>query len=132
MFVADNPAASSPSSVSSAGRKSPVESPRKYKTGRTSATFGERRMYGGKIRLVNRHRSPSSSTRRSFTRGARTSNVPAPQVTPRARACPLRTTSRRPSASHASMCRSKYAATSSSSALTSIRLAPSRASASSV
>ena len=44
MFVADKPDASSPSSPSSAGRKSPVESPRKYKTGRTSATFGERRM----------------------------------------------------------------------------------------
>jgi hypothetical protein len=32
MFVADKPDASSPSSPSSAGRKSPVESPRKYKT----------------------------------------------------------------------------------------------------
>ena len=37
-------------------------------------------MYGGRIRLMNRARSPSSSTRRSFTRGARTCIVPAPQV----------------------------------------------------
>ena len=40
-------------------------------------------MYGGRIRLVNRCRVPSSSTRRSCTRGARTCIVPAPQVTER-------------------------------------------------
>ena len=73
-------------------------------TGSTSATFGDRRMYGGRIRLVNRCRVPSSSTRRSFTRGARTCIVPAPQVTERGRAWPLRTTRRRPF----SACASRY------------------------
>ena len=85
MFVADSPAASSPSSPCSAGRKSPVDSPRRYRIGSTSATFGERRMYGGRISLVKRWRSPSSSRRRSFTRGAWISIVPAPSVTFRAR-----------------------------------------------
>src|SRR5438309_768624 len=39
-------------------------------------------MYGGRMRLVNRRRSPSWSVRRSFTRGALTGIVPAPTVTP--------------------------------------------------
>ena len=87
-------------------RKSPVDNSRRYSSGSTSATCGDRRMYGGRIRLVNRSRSPSSSTRRSFTRGARTCIVPDPQVTIRDCARPLRTTSRRPSPSRASACAS--------------------------
>jgi heme-degrading monooxygenase HmoA len=39
----DRPEASSPSRPSSAGRKSPVDSPRRHRIGSTSATFGERR-----------------------------------------------------------------------------------------
>ena len=35
-------------------------------------------MYGGRMRLVKRRRSPSRSVRRSFTRGALTGIVPAP------------------------------------------------------
>ena len=105
MFVALRPAASSPNSTGSASRKSPVDKPRRYSTGSTSATCGDRRMYGGRTRLVNRGRSPSSPTPRSFTRGARTRSVPAPQVTARDCARPLRTTSRRPVASPASAMR---------------------------
>ena len=52
---------------------------------RPSATFGERRMYGGRMRLVNLHRWPWASTRRSFTRGALTAIVPEPTVTFRVR-----------------------------------------------
>jgi hypothetical protein len=44
-------------------------------------TFGERRMYGGRIALVKRWRLPFSSTRRSRTRGACTLIVPVPVVT---------------------------------------------------
>jgi len=44
------------------------------------------------MRLVNLHRWPSSSIRRSFTRGAPTAIVPDPTVTCRVRALPLRTT----------------------------------------
>jgi hypothetical protein len=47
---------------------------------------------------VNFCRSPST-TRRSFTRGARTVSVPDPTVTRRSRAWPLRTTSARSSPS---------------------------------
>ena len=54
MFVALNPAASFPSSTGSASRKSPVDRPRRYRTGSTSATRGDRRIYGGRIRLVKR------------------------------------------------------------------------------
>ena len=32
------------------------------------------------MRLVNRSREPSASTRLSFTRGARAGHVPAPQI----------------------------------------------------
>ena len=42
-------------------------------------------MYGGRMRLVNRCRSPSWPVRRSFTRGALTGIVPAPIVTFRVR-----------------------------------------------
>ena len=38
-------------------------------------------MYGGRMRLVNRRRSPSPSIRRSLTRGALTGMVPTPTVT---------------------------------------------------
>jgi hypothetical protein len=37
-------------------------------------------MYGGRVRLVNRLRSPTALIRRSFTRGALTGIVPAPSV----------------------------------------------------
>jgi hypothetical protein len=79
---------------------SPVERPRRYRIGITSPTFGDRRAYAGRIRELNFCRSPvSSSTRLSFTRGARTRIVPDPTVTRRSRARPLRTTTRCPSSS---------------------------------
>ena len=89
-------------------------------------------MYGGRIRPVNRWRSPSSSTRRSFTRGARTFIVPAPQVTFRDCARPLRTTRRRPSASRAAVCVSMYCSTSASKTAISLRRPLSRANSSRV
>ena len=48
------PRTSSPSEAPSAYLKSPVDRPRRCKTGRISSTFGERRMYGGRIVLVKR------------------------------------------------------------------------------
>jgi hypothetical protein len=45
----DSPEASSPSRSRSAGPKSPVESPCKYKIGSTSVTFGDRLAYAGRI-----------------------------------------------------------------------------------
>ena len=99
----DSPEASSPSRSLSAGPKSPVESPCRYRIGSTSVTFGDRRAYAGRIRELNRLRSPvSSSTRLSLTRGARIGTVPDPTVTLRSRARPLRTTSRLPSSSTSS------------------------------
>ena len=50
MLVGDSPAASSPSNPSSAGRKSPLDSPRRYRIGNTSATLGERRTQGAGMR----------------------------------------------------------------------------------
>ena len=123
---------SSPSSPSSAGRKSPVDRPRRYRIGITSPTFGDRLAYAGRILELNRSRSPvSSSTRLSFTRGARTGIVPDPTVTRRCRARPLRTTSRRPSSSSSPLNRSTYSSASARSAAAIIRRAPSRASSSS-
>jgi len=84
-------------------------------------------MYGGRMRLVNRRRSPSWSVRRSFIRGALTGIVPEPTVTFRVRPLPLRTTRAWPSASRSSRWASRYGATSVSSAVASIRRAPSRA-----
>ena len=49
----------------------------------TSVTFGDRRMQGGRITLLNLRLSPLSSTRRSLTLGARTSTAPAPRRTSR-------------------------------------------------
>jgi hypothetical protein len=91
IVVADSPAASLPSSDSSAGFKSPVDSPRKYRTGNTSSAFGERRMYGGKIALVKR-----CPGRRSATRSAVSSIVPLPTVILRSFALPLRRPERVP------------------------------------
>ena len=52
--------------------------PCRYISGSTSATFGLLRHHGGRIALRNRARSPvTGSTRRSSTRGARTSIAPA-------------------------------------------------------
>src|SRR5215472_5602717 len=65
--------------------------------GSPSETFGDLRHHGGRILEENRLRSPvASSTRRSFTRGARTSTGPAAVTMVRGRWWPLRTTSRRP------------------------------------
>ena len=72
MVDADSPA-SDPKNPSSAGAKSPVERPRRYRTGNTSPTLGDRRGLLGKIYELNR--CPS---RRSLTRGARTLSAPAP------------------------------------------------------
>src|SRR5713226_98786 len=57
MAAADSPA-EVPKNSARAGTKSFVDSPCRYSRGRTSATFGERREYGGRIELRNRERSP--------------------------------------------------------------------------
>lgn len=93
----DNPA-EVPKNSASAGAKSPVDRPCRYSSGSTSATFGLLRAHRGTIELRNFALAPvSGSTRRSSTRGARTSTAPAEVVIVRDRACPLRTTNRRPS-----------------------------------
>src|SRR3970040_246649 len=101
MVVADRPAASGPSSTGSAAAKSPVDSPRRYKTGKTSSSRGERRMYGGRIWLV--YRCPG---RRSCTRGAWIFIGPAPVVSVRGWALPFRTTSACPCSSRSRRIRS--------------------------
>ena len=72
------------------------------------------------------------STRRSFTRGAWTWIVPDPTVNLRSRARPLLTTSGMPVLVALVGMALEYSSTSASSAATSIRRAPSRASSSSV
>jgi len=59
--LGDSPAAASPSNAGSAWRKSPVDRPCRYNSGITSATFGDLRRYGGRILLVKRCRSPSTT-----------------------------------------------------------------------
>ncbi len=85
---ADSPASPLKNS-SSAGAKSPVDNPRRYNTGNTSATLGERRAYLG--RMYDENRRPS---RRSWTRGASIFNPPAAVTRVRSLALPLRTTNR--------------------------------------
>src|SRR4029453_1737063 len=81
--AADSPAAE-PKNASSAGTKSPVDSPCRYSSGSTSATLGLLRHQGGKITERNRTPSPlTGSTRRSLIRGARTATEPAAVVTSR-------------------------------------------------
>ena len=81
---ADRPAAE-PKNSSRAGTKSPELIPCRYISGSTSATFGDFLAHGGRIEDRNRILSPvSSSTRRSSTRGARTSIGPAPVTSDRA------------------------------------------------
>src|SRR3972149_7777248 len=92
MAEADSPE-EVPKNSARAGTKSLVDRPCRYSSGRTSATFGERLAYGGRIELANRQRSPVvGSTRRSFTRGARTSPPPAPATTVLGLAAPFRVT----------------------------------------
>ena len=125
MALADRLDAFSPSNASRAGRKSLVDSPRRYRIGRTSATFGDRRMYGGRIWLVNLARSPPI-TRLSLIRSPVTSSVPAPVTIFRGRASPLRTTSRRPLSSRSFRNRSTYSSTADSIAILNIFCAPVR------
>jgi hypothetical protein len=73
---------------------------------------------------LNRWRSPFASTRRSFTRGARTSSVPLPVTSCRASALPFRPTCARPHASRALRCCAMQSSTSASSACCSILSAP--------
>ena len=115
MLEGDRPDASSPSRAPRASLKSPVDRPRRYSTGSTSSTFGDRRMYGGRIELVKR-----CPDLRLSTRGACTSTVPAPVVTWRAQAWPLRTTRTRPSSPRSARCLSTYSETSASKASISI------------
>jgi hypothetical protein len=71
------------------------------------------RAHGGKITEENRDRAPvTSSVRLSLTRGALTWTAPEDVSTSRGAADPLRTTSRRPTASTWSAWASTYAATS--------------------
>jgi hypothetical protein len=96
---AESPAAE-PKNSSRAGAKSPELIPCRYISGSTSATLGDFRAQGGRIELRKRIFSPvTSSTRRSSTRGARTSIGPAPVTSDRGSACPLRTTRRCPCSS---------------------------------
>jgi hypothetical protein len=94
----DRPAAE-PKNPASAGAKSPEDMPCRYIDGNTSVTFGERRAHGVRIEDRNRHRSPASSTRLSFTLGAVTSIGPAAVLIVRGSARPLRTTRRWPRSS---------------------------------
>lgn len=64
-----------------------------------ASSLGDRLAYADRIFELNRCRSSYSSTRLSFTRGARIETVPDPTVSLRSRAWPLRTTSRLPSSS---------------------------------
>jgi hypothetical protein len=81
--AADRPALE-PRNCSNAGAKSLLDSPCRYSSGNTSATFGDLRAQAGKIAEANRFRSPvDSSMRRSLTRGARTGTAPAAVVTTR-------------------------------------------------
>jgi len=103
---ADRPAPE-PRNCSSAGPKSLLDSPCKYTSGSTSATFGDLRAQAGRIAELNRIRSPvASSMRLSLTRGARTGTAPAAVITSRCACEPFRTTSRRPSGSSRSACAS--------------------------
>src|SRR5690349_23168281 len=70
--------ASLPKNSLRAGSKSLVEVPRRYSTGSTSVTLGERRAQGGRMALVKRRPS-----RRSWTRGAWILRAPAAVVTVR-------------------------------------------------
>ena len=63
MAAADKPE-EVPKNSASAGTKSLVESPCRYSSGRTSATFGDRLAYGGRMVLANRWRSPEVSSTR--------------------------------------------------------------------
>ena len=117
--------ASLPKNSANAGSKSLVEIPRRYSTGSTSATLGDRRAHGGRIALVKRRPS-----RRSLTRGACISSSPAVVVTVRGSLTPLRTTSACPASSRMPACWLTYSSTSALSAVNSMRRAPSRTSAS--
>lgn len=63
MAAADSPA-EVPKNSASAGTKSFVDRPCRYSSGRTSATFGERLAYGGRIELRNLDRSPVAGSTR--------------------------------------------------------------------
>jgi hypothetical protein len=81
--AADNPAPE-PRNCSRVGPKSLVDSPCRYSSGNTSATFGDLRAQAGRIAEENRILSPvASSMRLSLTRGARTGTAPAAVVTAR-------------------------------------------------
>jgi len=80
---ADRPAPE-PRNCSSAGPKSPLDSPCRYSSGNTSATFGDFLAQAGRIAEENRCRLPvTSSVRLSLTRGARTGIAPAAVITSR-------------------------------------------------
>ncbi len=84
VIVAGDRPAAEPRNCSSAGPKSPLDSPCRYSNGNTSATRGDFRAHAGRIAEENRPRSPvTSSTRLSLTRGARTGTVPATVITSR-------------------------------------------------
>ena len=78
--AADNPA-SEPRNCSKAGAKSELDSPCRYSSGNTSATFGDFLAHAGRIADANRRRSPvASSIRLSLTRGARTGGSPHTRI----------------------------------------------------
>lgn len=123
MLFAESPD-SLPKDPSKAGAKSPLESPCKYGRGKTSETFGERRMYGGSMELEKRLLRPSSSLLRSSTLGARTFTAPAPTTTSRSLARPFLATRAYPLWSRSLLAASTYSSTSASRASMSILLAP--------
>ena len=98
-MAGDRPAAD-PKKPSSAGVKSPLDSPCRYSSGSTSATCGDLRAQAGRIAEENRTRCPvTGSVRLSLTRGALTGTAPAAVATWRGAWQPLRTTSRWPCSS---------------------------------
>jgi hypothetical protein len=81
---ADDRPAPEPRNCSSAGPKSPADSPCRYSSGNTSLICGDRRHHAGRIADEKRLLSlVSGSTRLSFTLGARTATAPELVITSR-------------------------------------------------
>ena len=121
MLAGERPETLSPKMAFRASGKLEVEMPLRYSAGIKASMLDARRAYRGKIALVN-----FSPSRRSFTRGCRTGTLPTPVTSSRSGWEPLRTTWRWSCSSRSSRCSLTYSATSTSSATSSIRRAPSR------
>ncbi len=122
--------ASLPRSAPSASWKSPVEMPRRYRTGSSASRLFVRRAHFGRIAEVNTMRSPSAPVAslaprsRNLTRLTGTGPIPVWIVL--SGPCPCRTSRARPSASRSSGIAARKASASASIASASRRRAPSR------